>query len=29
VLRHDAQAVVERSPERYIQWLRGEVADDR
>ncbi|MGH2814629.1 MAG: hypothetical protein ACRDLC_05660, partial [Actinomycetota bacterium] len=29
VLREDAKAVVERSAERYIQWLRGEVADDR
>jgi glyoxylase-like metal-dependent hydrolase (beta-lactamase superfamily II) len=26
VLRRDAKAVVERSAERYIQWLRGEVA---
>ena len=25
VLRADAKAVVERSAERYIQWLRGEV----
>jgi hypothetical protein len=25
VLRQDAQRVVERSAERYIQWLRGEV----
>jgi hypothetical protein len=29
VLRRDARAVVERSAERYIQWLRGDVADDR
>jgi hypothetical protein len=24
----DARAVVERSPARYIQWLRGEVPAD-
>jgi hypothetical protein len=29
VLRADAKAVVERSGERYIQWLRGEVPGDR
>jgi glyoxylase-like metal-dependent hydrolase (beta-lactamase superfamily II) len=29
VLRADAKAVVERSAERYIQWLRGEVPEDR
>jgi hypothetical protein len=29
VLRRDAKAVVERSAERYIQWLRGEVPEDR
>ena len=29
VLRGDAKAVVERSAERYIQWLRGEVPEDR
>ena len=29
VLRRDARAVVERSAERYIQWLRGEVPEDR
>jgi glyoxylase-like metal-dependent hydrolase (beta-lactamase superfamily II) len=29
VLRRDARAVVERSAERYIQWLRGDVADDQ
>ncbi|HEV3399634.1 MAG TPA: MBL fold metallo-hydrolase [Actinomycetes bacterium] len=28
VLRRDAKAVVERSAERYIQWLRGEVPED-
>ena len=28
VLRADAKAVVERSAERYIQWLRGEVPED-
>jgi glyoxylase-like metal-dependent hydrolase (beta-lactamase superfamily II) len=28
VLRRDARAVVERSAERYIQWLRGDVPDD-
>jgi hypothetical protein len=28
VLRSDAKAVVERSAERYIQWLRGEVPED-
>jgi hypothetical protein len=28
VLRADAKAVVERSAERYIQWLRGEVPAD-
>ncbi|HKQ01965.1 MAG TPA: MBL fold metallo-hydrolase [Actinomycetes bacterium] len=28
VLRRDAKAVVERSAERYIQWLRGEAAQD-
>ena len=28
VLRRDAKAVVERSAERYIQWLRGEVPAD-
>ncbi len=28
VLRQDAQQVVERSAERYIQWLRGEAAAD-
>jgi hypothetical protein len=28
VLRRDARAVVERSADRYIQWLRGEVAGD-
>jgi hypothetical protein len=28
VLRADAKAVVERSAERYVQWLRGEAADD-
>jgi hypothetical protein len=28
VLRSDAKAVVERSAERYIQWLRGEAAQD-
>jgi glyoxylase-like metal-dependent hydrolase (beta-lactamase superfamily II) len=27
VLRRDARAVVERSAERYIQWLRGEAGD--
>ena len=27
VLRRDARAVVERSAERYIQWLRGEAED--
>ena len=27
VLRRDAKAVVERSAERYIQWLRGEAED--
>jgi glyoxylase-like metal-dependent hydrolase (beta-lactamase superfamily II) len=29
VLRRDARAVVERSAERYIQWLRGEASQDR
>ena len=29
VLRADAKAVVERSGERYIRWLRGEVPADR
>jgi glyoxylase-like metal-dependent hydrolase (beta-lactamase superfamily II) len=29
VLRRDAKAVVERSAGRYIQWLRGEVPEDR
>ena len=29
VLRRDAKAVVERSAERYIQWLRGEASEDR
>ena len=29
VLRRDAKAVVERSADRYIQWLRGEVPEDR
>ena len=29
VLRRDAKAVVERSAERYIQWLRGEASGDR
>ena len=29
VLRRNAKAVVERSAERYIQWLRGEVPEDR
>ena len=29
VLRRDAKGVVERSAERYIQWLRGEAAEDR
>ena len=28
VLRRDAKAVVERSAERYIQWLRGEAGED-
>ena len=28
VLRQDARAVIERSAERYIQWLWGEVADE-
>jgi hypothetical protein len=28
VLRRDAKRVVERSAERYIQWLRGEAAAD-
>jgi hypothetical protein len=28
VLRRDAKAVVERSAERYIQWLRGEADAD-
>jgi hypothetical protein len=28
VLGRDAKAVVERSAERYIQWLRGEVPED-
>jgi glyoxylase-like metal-dependent hydrolase (beta-lactamase superfamily II) len=28
VLRRDARAVVERSAERYIQWLRGDVPED-
>jgi len=28
VLRRDAKAVVERSAERYIQWLRGEATAD-
>jgi len=28
VLRRDARRVVERSAERYIQWLRGEAAAD-
>ncbi len=27
VLRRDARAVVERSAQRYIQWLRGEAED--
>jgi glyoxylase-like metal-dependent hydrolase (beta-lactamase superfamily II) len=27
VLRRDARAVVDRSAERYIQWLRGEAED--
>jgi Metallo-beta-lactamase superfamily len=29
VLRRDARRVLERSAERYIQWLRGDVAEDR
>src|SRR4029450_6217441 len=29
VLRRDAKAVVERSAQRYIQWLRGEAPDDQ
>jgi glyoxylase-like metal-dependent hydrolase (beta-lactamase superfamily II) len=29
VLRRDAKAVVERSADRYIQWLRGEASGDR
>jgi hypothetical protein len=29
VLRRDAKAVVERSAERYIQWLRGEAYGER
>jgi Metallo-beta-lactamase superfamily len=29
VLRRDAKAVVERSAERYIQWLRGEASEGR
>jgi hypothetical protein len=29
VLRRDARRVLERSGERYIQWLRGDVAEDR
>ena len=29
VLRAGAKSVVERSAERYIQWLRGEVPEDR
>jgi len=28
VLRRDARRVVERSANRYIQWLRGEAAAD-
>ena len=28
VLRHDAKRVVERSAERYVQWLRGEVPEE-
>jgi hypothetical protein len=28
VLRTNAAQVVERSAERYIQWLRGEAPDD-
>ena len=29
VLRRDAKAVLERSAERYIQWLRGEASEGR
>jgi hypothetical protein len=29
VLRRDAKAVVERSAERYIEWLRGEASENR
>jgi hypothetical protein len=27
ILRRDAEQVVERSADRYIQWLRGEVPE--
>jgi hypothetical protein len=27
VLRQDAKSVLERSADRYVQWLRGEVPE--
>jgi hypothetical protein len=28
VLRQDAKPVLERSADRYVQWLRGEVPEE-